>query len=283
MKNIIKIIFGTFTLICCLTITAYADMGSKPRVEINIVNPPQESYYLDLLYKPNKTESVYKNLEEECDEEMIDLLFSYTDEGLYPAFAYGTPTPMWGSLSPDKNGTHIFNYIGVPDEFKIIIVTKSGEVKISDIVKRNTMEISLNLNYDNMSYTTRPVWKAYLGQIAVTLPLTLLVEFLILLLFGFKIKYNLKPFLTINIITQILLSILLSASFVYGGTLGITFAFIPLEIVVTLIESLYYKKRLVGSSHIKNVMYGIVANVSTALLTFININKLIDFLFTLIR
>lgn len=283
MKKLVKIIFLTFIMGILLSFTAYADMGSKPRVKISITNPPKENYYLDLLYKPSQSESVYKNLEDVCDPKMLDLLFSYTDEGLYPAFAHGTPSPMWGSLLPNENGNHIFSYVGVPDEFKIIIVTESGEVKVSDIIKRNTMEISLNLNYDDMSYTTRPVWKAYLCQLAVTLPFTIIIEFLILILFGFKLKPNFKPFLTINIVTQIILSLSLSASFIYGGSLGITFAFIPLEIAVTLIECLYYKNHLVGKNVLRNLIYGITANLATALLTFVNIDKLIDFLFTLIR
>ena len=105
MRKLGKIILITIMLLTICTVTVFADMGSKPRVQIDIKNPPQEKYYLDLLYYTEYYDR-YSNIDadDDYDDKMLALLTGYDDSGWVPAIASGTSLPMWGSLEPDENG-----------------------------------------------------------------------------------------------------------------------------------------------------------------------------------
>ncbi len=284
MNKRIKILFISGLIFCLCGITAFADMGSKPRVEIELLNKPENLYYLDLLYeKEDRGHSTYDNIEDKSkyNAGMLDLLFSY--KGWYPAYAGGTWSPMWGDLTADETGKHIFNYVGVPDRFRVIIVTEDGSVSVSEIIDRKTMEIKLTMDYNNMDYTTQPVWKAYMGQFLVTCSLTLIVELIVFILFRFKIKNNLKTVVFTNIFTQIVFSVLFSAAFLYGGTLGAIGAFVFLEIGVVITETIVYRKLLKNCTKQKSTLYAVTANFITAMLTWVNLDPLMAFMFKLIR
>lgn len=49
-KNLFALFF-VFLLLSCLLV-AHADMGPKDQLTVRLVNPPQEPYYLDLLWQP---------------------------------------------------------------------------------------------------------------------------------------------------------------------------------------------------------------------------------------
>lgn len=53
------------------------------------------------------------------------------------------------------------------------------------------------------------IWLSYLIQFLTTCILTLIIEGIILILFGYKLKENYKVFLVVNIITQIALTMTL--------------------------------------------------------------------------
>ena len=287
MKKAFKIILLSVVMSVFFSMTAFADMGSKPRVEIKLSNPPDELYYMDLLYfYDGDTNELYDSLDEnreKYNQEMLDKLFTFTDENLYPALAAGTSVPTWGNLIPDENGSNIYGYHGVPSEFKVIIVTESGEIKTTEMIQRKHMELSISLNYKDMSYTTQPVWKAYIGQFAITCSLTLIVEFLILLLFRFNIKQNIKTFAFANIFTQIVFTIAFSTMFINSGTFSTILFFYILEFFVIIAEVCIYLLKFKGKSKGIIIAYTIVANVASAALTFVNIDKLFDIMFSLIR
>ena len=285
MKRGVKVVFLSLLIFCFLTVTAFADMGSKPRAEIKVINPPESEYYIDLLYQPSRPDSVHSNLEssEAYNEAMISALVNYEEDGWYTAYCRGTNAPMWGNLKPDDENTSVFSYVAVPDRFRVIIVTESGEIRVSDIVERKAMEISLTLNYEDMSFTAKPLWQVYAGQFALTCSVTLLAELILLILFRFSIRDNITVFIAANIFTQLVFTAAYSSSFIYGGTIGALMAFIPLEAGVTAAEALIYRKYLKGGSKAKSTLYAITANLTTAALTWINMDGLTDFLFRLLR
>ncbi len=283
MKKAMKVFFIAVVIFSMSAFTAFADMGSKPRVQIDIKNAPQEIYYLDLLYDAGGFPLHNSADREEYDEDMFMLLKNYNDNGWVPALAKGTSIPMWGSLEPDENGQHIFSYFGVPDEFKIIIVTESGEIKVSDTVTRKTMEISLTLDYNDMSYTSKPVWLAYIAQFAATCSITIIVEFIVLIMFFMARKANLKPFLQMNIITQLLLTAFMSTGFIYGGTISAYMWFPVIELVIFIFEMWYSKKHFVGENDLMKLAYAFVANTASALLTFFSLETIMDIMFKSIR
>jgi len=263
--------------------TAFADMGSKPRVQIDIKNPPGEKYYLDLLYYTDNPDR-YRNLDDgDYDDKMLSALAGYNDNGWVAALAGGTSLPMWGCLEADENGRHIFSYFGVPDEFKIITVTESGRIKVSDTIKRKTMEVALTLDYTDMSFTSKPVWRAYAVQFAATCSITVAAEFIVLLIFFMARRANLMPFLKMNIITQLFMTAVLSTGFVYGGTVSAYMWFPVTELIIFLFEMWYSKKYFVGDSDLMKLAYAFVANTASAMLTFFSLETIMDIMFKAIR
>ena len=281
MKKTVKIILITALMFCVFSVTAYADMGSKPRVQITIKNQPQEKYYLDLLYQSGDS-TIHDNIKW-TDDVMYTTLYNYNDNGWVPALAKGTPMPIWGNLEPDENGQHIIGYYGVPDEFKIIIITESGQMKISDVISRKSMEISLTLDYNDMSYTSKPVWTAYIAQFVSTCFITIVAEFIILAMFFMAKKSNLKPFLKMNIITQLFMTVVLSTFFLNYGTFSV-YMFLPVvELVIFIFEIWYSIKYFEGKDSLTKRCYAVVANGVSMTCTFLSLEKIMDFMFKVIR
>ncbi|MBR4036285.1 MAG: hypothetical protein IKJ05_06100 [Oscillospiraceae bacterium] len=281
MKKTVKTTFFVIVLFALCSVTAFADMGSKPRVQITLKNPPQENYYLDLLHQYDNPD--YSGNTVWVDDPMFTVLANYNDNGWVPALAQGTSMPIWGELTPDENGRHIFGYFGVPDEFKIIIVTESGQIKVSDIIERKTMEVALTLDCTDMSYTTQPMWIAVVVQFFTTWSITLIIEFVIMLLFFFKIKDNFKHFFTVNTATQILLTVFVSGGFFFGGTVSAYMWFIVIEFVIAIVEMWYCDKFFVGRDSLTKLCYAAVANGVSGICTFLSLDIIMDMMFNLIR
>ena len=137
-----------------LTVSALANSGPKAQLTVKVVNAPSEPYYLDLLekgdyqghtYGSGDGDDTYSGIdwsysEEEIaalDDELLDALRAAVPEGWHACTAQGTNgAPMWGDLiGSDAGGVrlHSFRYHGVPDTYRIILVTKSGESWVSGV------------------------------------------------------------------------------------------------------------------------------------------------------
>ncbi len=79
-------------------------------------------------------------------------------------------------------------------------------------------------------------------QFLATYPATLLIESLILILFGFSLKKNWKSFVLINLITQILLTFIIFGAMYKQGSMAAIFFYIPFEIIILIIEAKLFKK-----------------------------------------
>lgn len=85
-KNLFALFF-VFLLLSCLLV-AHADMGPKDQLTVRLVNPPQEPYYLDLLWQPQLQDGqqLYANLSEEertaLDGELLARLATEAPGGL---------------------------------------------------------------------------------------------------------------------------------------------------------------------------------------------------------
>lgn len=282
-KLYVRIILYAVMMSVC-AVSAFADFGSKPRVEIHLKNAPDEEYYLDLLYRPAKTSSLYDNLdpETEYNPDMLRVLKEYEKDGWCAVMAGGTPSPVFGSLT-GKDGVHIFSYVGVPDRFKIIIVTADGDIMTSPLIERQTMEVSLDVDCLDMSVDKKPARLMYIVQFVGSLAATLAIEFIVLLIFRYSLKENLKVFLLTNTFTQLIFSAVFSTIFLYGGTFGTLMAFIPLEAAVCAAEVFIYRKKLTGKSVKINTLYALAANFASALLTYFNFSLILSVMTKLIR
>lgn len=284
------------TLVCALlaslalTTFAFADNGPKPQLIVRVKNAPQEPYYLDLLAKGdwdaedgNRIDGIdwnYDGKEDTLDPDLLALLRDNVPAGWHACVAQGTTgAPMWGELYAEGtdasgNALHWFGYVGVPSTYRIILVTESGKVWVSDILNRRVLQSSVTVNWsDDTSAVTVSVPSTipgYLLQLVATLVPTLLIEGIILLLFQYSWKQNWKAFLLVNLITQGLLAIASSVYAIQSGPNMFSYLifFLPAELFILIAEAYLYAGRgmLKGHSKKRAAAYAVTANLISAIL-----------------
>ena len=281
-RKITRFLLCTLLSSLLLSVSALADSGPKPQLIVRVEHAPQELYYLDLLAEGeydgsdgyNGIEWSYSDEEAAAlDEDLLALLRAAVPDGWHACTAEGvTGAPMWGQLYAEKtdragNALHSFGYFGVPDTYRIIIVTKSGETWISDTLEHKVLQSSATVDWAAKTVSTPPVWLGYVLQFLATLLPTLVIEGLLLLAFGFSWKENRKLFLLVNFVTQGGLALYLAATVLRHGVSGWSYLiFIPIELVILLTETLIYRRALAGQSRSRAALYGVCANLASALI-----------------
>ena len=273
-----------------LTTVALADFGPKPQLTVRVENAPQELYYLDLLAEgdwdaedtdsDDGIERSYYGKEDTLDPDLLALLRENVPEGWHACVAQGTTgAPIYGELyaeSTDASGNdlHIFAYHGVPSTYRIILVTESGKVWLSEALERRVLQSSVTVHWaddtENTTVTVPSTVTGYLLQFVATLVPTLLIEGILLLLFRYSWKQNWKAFLLVNVLTQGLLAVASSSVTAHSGVSAwyLFCFFLPAEFVVMLVEVFLYSGRglLTGHSKGRATLYAVTANFASAVL-----------------
>lgn len=272
-------------LLCVLPVSARADMGPKPQITIHVANAPDEPYYLDLLI-PANGDAALDNLNwNQIDPAALDParvagLRTCVQDGWQLAMLDGTQAPMHGKLE-SADDVFVFGYHGTPTRFRIAVATASGG-RVSETVARTLFQQDFTYDFATGTVTAHGSEAgSILKQFCATFFPTILIEGVVLLLFGFSLKQNWKPFLLTNFGTQIILTLTLGALMLSGGTLFTYLLFWPVEIVVFVIEALVYRRYLTGGRGKKPhpVAYALTANLVSALAGFVSLRPLTAWLF----
>lgn len=266
-----------------LTVSALADTGPKPQLTVKVKDPPEALYYLDLLAEGSWEHAGdsddsgldWSYSEEEIaalDSELLDALRAAVPEGWHACTAQGTNgAPMWGDLLGEDtgNGTrlHTFDYLGVPDTYRIILVTKSGESWVSGVLHRATLQSSATVDWAARTANAPSPAMAYALQFLCTLLPTLLIEGLLLFVFGYRSKRSWLVFLLVNLVTQGGFAVYLAVTVLNHGVSGWSLIFyIPIEVIITLVELLLYRRLLTEKNKARAAVYAIAANLCSAVL-----------------
>ena len=263
-----------------LTVSALADSGPKPQLTVKVENAPEEPYYLDLLAEgafehegDDDFSGIDRNYYGEkralLDDGLLEAMRAAVPEGWHACTAQGTNgAPMWGDLiGSDAGGVrlHSFRYHGVPDTYRIILVTKSGESWVSDTLHRATLQSSVTVDWAAKTAAAPSTGTAYTLQFLCTLLPTLLIEGALLLLYGYRSRRSWLVFLLVNLVTQGGFALYLAVTVLNHGVSGWSLLFyFPAEVVITVVESLLYRRLLTERSWERAVGYAIVANVCSA-------------------
>lgn len=269
MKKYILIIISVIIIFFGDTVQVQADMGPKPDLKIVVSNAPKEEYYLDLLVD-YPVENGYVWLDEnKYDSKKIQILEGYTDGKWRPAKVTGTKVPLTGELIGTVNDNemiHDFSYVGVPDRFRIIILTADNEIITSDIIKTNTFSSVVYYDFKTNEISKNSILIDFSMQFLFTCILTLIIEGVILLLFRFRLKDNYKPFLLINIGTQLFLNIILTFIIMKNGMEVALFMYPFLEIPIFISEVILFKKYLKPQNKRIITIYTLIANTISFLI-----------------
>lgn len=256
----------------------WADVGPKPSVRVEIEGlGPEEYYYVTLLSEYDSTGpyqaykdgwSSYEAYEDDPKLAQIGQKFvDYQDpDGFYflqmmRMVNQAYPFFAWTYYPPRTFKVLLYS----PEEDKFISDNKIYQALTFDSVFRLRLKDGQIQSIDNVyNY-----WQEF-GFFLARLGLTLLIEFLLALMFGFRTKDQLKIIMGVNIVTQVLLNIGLSLAYIYGGGLAFYGLYVLLEILVIIIEALvYYHLFKVRGQSPKNkvlvVVYALVANIASFL------------------
>lgn len=295
MKHMLRRLTLASLAAVLLTVSALADSGPKPLLTVRVENAPEEGYYLDLVaegeyegHTYGSGESEYSGIDwsysdEEAaalDTELLDALRSAVPEGYHACTAEGTGgAPMWGELEGTPTGRqgeslHTFRYFGVPDTYQILIATAGGDTYLFPPCTRTALQSSVTVDWETKSVEVPPAWIGYVLQFLCTLLPTLVIEGVVLVLFGFSWKQNRKPFLLVNLVTQGALAVYFSVTAVQSGVgWWYFFLLVPAEIVIAFVEGGLYTRLLTGSRR-RAFAYGITANLCSALLGLLTVEPL---------
>lgn len=279
MKRSFRILFLLVLAGCLMTVTALADMGPKDQLTVKVEHPPREPYVLDLLAEgvPNARSTLSQ---EDFDASMEELglsdpmlyhaLISEVPAGWHACLSQPMGPPIWGTLT-GKPGEevmlHSFGYVGVPDTYRILIVTESGETWISDTYTRTALQSSVTLDWETKTVTIPSTWEGYLLQFLATFVPTLLIESLILLLFRYRQKRSWAVFGGVNLATQGALAALLSVQALRNGVgFGFFALFLLAELGIMIVESAAFMILWKEHSRKRAAALGITANAASALI-----------------
>lgn len=254
----------SFLLPLVWAMPVHADFGPKPSITIVVKNPPAETYYLDLLIPEEKANNSLTDERDQYDPVKFGLLENYRDGEWVPALVHGTQIPLFGKLTGSRQGAnivHTFSYFGTPERFRIIIVTPDNRVVTSGELARNTFQTTLTYDYQSGAVSQQSIVVAYLLQFLSTLIPTLIIEGLLLLVFGFSLRRSWRPFFLVNLATQILLTASLGTAAITQGLFAAYLLAVPIEIVIIVIEAIAFARLLKQHGKGRRIAYAIWANI----------------------
>lgn len=269
MKRIFALIV---CIILCLTlsVSVYADMGPKASVRITFTGASGETYYGTLLSKHDSTGPASA-----WDGGVIRESATHGEEG-YPVWqkfvdyedidGFYFLQEWWDCTDSDQlNWTYY-----PPSPFKILLYfPESDTFLVSPIYERYAFDSYFTVDLSDGTVLTAVrnydcTWE--LLSLAARIVLTLLIEFAVALLFGYRQKKLLSALMIVNIVTQIALNVSLNVINYQSGSLAFTFYYILLEIAVFVVEAFLYCALLrrygeTGESGGKVVGYAFCANL----------------------
>ena len=277
----IRVLCALFVFMA-LPVTILADIGPKASVHIQFKNMPDELCYGTLLSEKESTgpASVWDGIKEHArkDEETSDIwnaFVNYKDsDGYYYlqqhykvsdtneiAWTYYPPGRFKILLYYPETGTFVSSGIYERYAFDTYYTVDMKGIDIHDVEYNE--ELSTNERIE--AYRSYEYRQEMIG-LAVRIVLTIVIEMLVALLFGFREKKQLVILAVVNIITQILLNVGLNIINYNSGSMAFSIFYVLLEIVVFILEAILYCTLLKKASITKKknwyyVLYSFIANL----------------------
>lgn len=264
-KRIVSLLLAAVLMFALLPVGVLADTGPKPYTSISFAGFDGARYYVTLLaedelYGPW---GVYNEYADYMGEKEIWEKFSaYSDtDGFY----------FWGEYE-ECTATDEFLWSYYPPEtFKILIYFPESDsfTVVPGVYERfafaSFFTVDENLNVTSSYEASTQIW-----ELVLRIVLTIGIELLAALWFGFRAKKQFAVIAITNVFTQVLLNAALFVLYLKDGAWAYIGWFIPFEIAVFVIEAVTYKILLPRHSETEKkqrpVLYAFVANLLSMLL-----------------
>jgi len=238
-----------FLLLLTLLIpmTAGADMGPKPSVNVEFRGLENQTYYVTLLSQTDST-GPWSHSQEYRDY--------YGDPAIFEAFnSYEDSDGFWFiGCYEDCSADHTFSWTYYPPQvFKVLVYFPETETfaVTEDTYERYAFDSYFKVNAGAAQETglLAPLHKDYpYGQEALSLAarilLTLAAEVALAFVFGYRAKKQLKVIFFVNLATQVLLNLALNLINYNSGSMAFTFHYVWMEAAVFALEGLVFAATL---------------------------------------
>lgn len=292
-RNICVIFVILLFLVGFMPVTAKADMGPKPSVQITFKNMGDELCFGTLLAKNKSTgpysywggDDKYANHNE--NEGYEDALLNYEQWKAFNDFAENDGFYFLQRFVVEVSKTKEISWTYYPPStFKILLYYPNTKTfVVSDVCEKYAFDSYFTVNMkgvdidgvenngENHVIENIKVHKSYkwfmefVGFIARVI-LTIAIEIGIGYLFGFKRKEAILMLLKVNLITQIGLNVILNVINFISGQLAFFLAYVAIETVIIILESILYcnyRNKLSTKPKIALLceLYALVANLSS--------------------
>ncbi len=277
-RRVICTVLIMAVLFSALGVTAFADMGPKPGVHIELISLGNEICYGTLL---SKYETNGPNRAYEDGDTIPDYLIDSYDTGDWKARAafidYEDKDGFYYLQEhwlTTENGGFSWTYYP-PDPFKILLYfPESGSFAVSEIYEQYAFDSYYTVNLGNLKLTENYHNSIFAAQsydhskeilsLVVRIVATIAIELVLAVLFGLR-KKNIFAFVSgVNIATQLALNLILFFVDYSRGSMAFTAYYVMLEILVFAAEAAMYlfgfKKLNFEQRKIKTVLYALAAN-----------------------
>ena len=236
-------------------------------------------YYLDLLI--TDPEPNHDNIEvADYDPALIAGLKSWEDEGWYPALVTGTRAPLFGELTAEADGIHRFSYNGLPRTFRIAVSGPGGAQATDEPFTRTVFYTHLTYDWETNTITSATSPAGFYGlQFLSTLVPTLIIEGILLWLFGFRARRDWLVFLIVNLVTQAGLHLWIATDLVSIGDSALQYlVLLVAEVPILLVELAVYVFQLKEHNRLRRAAYAACANIASYALGYLPLHWAVEFL-----
>lgn len=283
IRNILRRISMVLILMAALGIYAFADFGPKPSVVVEFENAGDQEYYVTLVAKEDKLGSPYSRITDEDEQHYVNIdvwnRFMHYEDPDGMVFA-GNVQKLTG------DGAYVWGYYP-PSEFRVLIYFPDTDsfVESSEILEQYAFDSYYQMDFNDLpenwndAVAAIPVTRKYnlLWQITaflLRLAVTVAVECLLAVLFGFKGKRQMLLVLAVNCATQLAMNLLILDESV-GLFVFYVLQYALIEVGVILAEGLVYCLALPKlatpeqNRNIHPIAFAFFGNVASFLLGFL--------------
>lgn len=259
-KTLFAILLCVITMISCFTLHVHADIGPKPSVRVNFENLGDELCYGTLLSQRESTgpQSVWDGNEEhiynyDLDIEIWRKFATYKDTDGYYFLQIGwqvneTKQIAWTYYPPYS--FKILLYFPESDTFAVSGICERYAFDTYYTVDMDGFDIgSVELDKEQSTDERIDAYRSYQWQgeilsLIARILITIAIEMVVAIVFGFRKKEQLIILGIANTVTQVILNVLLNVINYNSGQYAFVFYYVLFEIIVFALEAALYCKLL---------------------------------------
>jgi hypothetical protein len=258
-----------------------ADTGPRPTLEVEVVGI-DKPFYIDILVLAEADQEKISEVRDAMESQgnyygrIVPEALYFVRADDYVPMILTTKSPTYYRLTLENE--HLFS-LNVPQSFKILLLFEDGNYITSKLIEPSLFNSKIRVSMRNVDTM---ITQTDVGSIQEIFPIatmafdltlrilgTIVVEFLVLVLFGYFEKKSYMFVMYINLFTQVTLTLFMFVTkFYFSPIVGELIVLLIGEAFIFTFEILIYRKYLKEHGKSRAVLYGLIANTVSLLASF---------------